>query len=975
MNQFPNDFPHTLTGFGGDPSLDQAQHRERCKKCPVILVHGNATNSSDPKYGMQAMRTFLKNADYQDCEIWALDYLGEHNTLPVLFGPHRNHIDAFRRFVDEVRDYLDVEKLDFIGHSLGCGMVNGYLRGLQSDGQWNHEDHRLDAAGTFVGIAGATYGLGTGIGSVDEFRTGGPFEVASHRFGDVSSEDTPAGANDRSQQIAPDEAWKVTTSLDDNQVCYVSIIAREDFVDQMHPNTSRRHGADLNKVFNVGSGTTGHERIIKEQAVFDAFKGYLNRQAPVPPVSFSVDKESGNYGANLQVTLTVSPAGATVDYAARRLTRAVQAGYLVETVAEAHEGALSNQQSLTLAHDGAWDVTFTAGSGEPLARTYGVNVLVPELAILTDNGTPFQGSLEVKTMTSKGTVYYSTDKTEWLARSNPIIHETTTLYFIAIDAEGLASPIVSRTYEKKAVEFVKASLAAHFIAGRLDVSGYLDLTRQLGANAVITLYFVNGEWVRDPDVTEVALAPPDISISDEGGVKDAPVTVALAAHHATDSAPTIYYTLDGSPPTRRSPCFTSSGLIRLDSAGTTTLTCRACDAAGHWSDTVTKTYTMECKDGPRISCDKPGGVYPGPIHPMISVPDQAGSGTVVYYTDDGSDPSDPNNPNRKSFVDKKRFTIRGNGTHAILCYMKDSAGHEAFQAFGWQIDDDDYPETRISPSAGGNVVGEVRIELKVCEPCEWTRYTIDNDALDGSEPSDTNGETYTAPIVLAQNARLRFRSKSLSGKLEPVHTATFTVTRQPDRLVFDSDPQCTGYLIAEQGGTILVGTGNMLRIGAVAGSTAGTVPAGSEQPAPHGDSRAILHFDTSSLPDNAGIRHACLEVAFHAKSGDPWSGGRNIEVDVQRGHFGSSRALHAGDWDARATAEGVARIEECSSGTCNSTDFSQAGLDAINKTGITQCRLRMTPPANGGNGACLMLEGGTMARLYVTLASPDQASP
>jgi pimeloyl-ACP methyl ester carboxylesterase len=965
MNQFPNDFPHALTGFGGDPGLNQAQHRERCKKCPVILVHGNATNSSDPKYGMQAMRTFLKNADYQDCEIWALDYLGEHNTSPILFNVHRNHIDALRHFVDDVRDYLDVEKIDFISHSLGCGMVNGYLRGLQPNGQWNHEDHRLDVAGTFVGIAGATYGLGSG--SFDEFRTGSQFEIASHRFGDVSSEDTPSGPNDKSQQIAPDEAWKGTTSLDNNQVCYVSIIAREDFVDQQHPNTSRRNGADLNKVFNVGQGTAGHERIIKEQAVFDAFQGYLNRHPPVPPMSFSVDKESGNYGANLRVTVTVSPAGATVGYAARRLTRAVQAGYLVETVAQENEGALSNNQSLTLAHDGAWDVTFTASSGAPLARTYGVNVLVPDLSILTDNSTPFQGSLEVKTMTSKGTVYYSTDKTEWLAKSNPLIHETTTLYFIAIDAEGLASPIISRTYEKKAVEFVKGSLTAHFIAGRLDVSGYLDLTWQLGANAVITLYLVNGEWVRDPDITEVALAPPDISVSDDGGVKAAPVTVALAARHATDSAPAIYYTLDGSLPTRRSPCFTSSGLIRLDTAGTTTLTCRACDAAGNWSDTVTKTYSMEFNDGqPRISCDQPSGVYPGPVHPVISVPDQADSRTVVYYTDDGSDPSDASNPNRKSFENKKRFSIRGNGAHAILCYMKDSAGQEAFRAFGWQIDDDDYPETRISPSAGGNFVGQVRVELKVSERCEWTRYT-----LDGSEPSDTNGDMYTAPIVLDRNARLSFRSKSLSGKLEPVRSAVFTVARQPGRLVFDSDPRHTGYLVAEHGGKILVGTGNMLRIGAVAG----TMPAGGDQPAPHGDSRAILHFDTSSLPDNAQIAHACLEVAFHATSGDPWSGGRKIEVDVQRGHFGSSRALHASDWNARATAEGIAQIDRFPSGTCSSTDFSPAGLDAINKTGITQCRLRMSPPANGGNGACLMLEGGTMARLYVTLASPDQVSP
>jgi hypothetical protein len=950
MNQFPSDFPHTLTGFGGDPSLNQAQHRERSKKCPVILVHGNASNSVHPKFGMEAMKTFLKNEAYQDCEIWAMDYLGENNGMHELLGVHRNRIDAFRDFVDQVRDYLGVEKLDFISHSLGCGMVNAYLRGLQSNGEWNSENHRFDVAGTSVSIAGATYGLGTG--SIDEFRTGSQFEVASHRFGDVASDDTPFGEDTGSEQIAPTDAWKVTTALDNHQVSYVAIIAREDFVDQQYPNTSRRDGADLNKVFNVGQGIPGHEKIIKEQAVFDAFKGYLNRYPPVPPVRFSVDKESGNHGARLRITATITPADATIGYKAKRLTKAVQAGFLVETVAEENAGALANGQSLTLANDGAWEVKFTANSGAALERSYGVNVLIPELNILTDNSTPFQGSLEVKTMASKGTVFYSTDKTHWLAESNPLIHETTTLYFMAIDAQGLASPVVSKTYEKKTVEFAKATLTGHFIAGRLGVSDYVDLTIQLGPYAVITLYFVNGEWVRDPDITEAALAPPAISISDDGGVKSAPLTLAVAAHHPTDSAPTIYYTLDGSPPTRQSHSFTSSGLLKLDSAGTTTLTCRACDAAGNWSDTATRTFTMAFDDQQaRIGCDKPSGVYAGAVDPVISAPEKAGAKTLVYYTDDGSDPSDPKNPNRKSFDDKKQFSIRGNGAHAILCYTKDDAGKESIQAFGWQIDDDDYPETRLSPSAGGNFVGQVRIELNVSEPCEWTRYT-----LDGSEPSETNGETYTAPIVLDRTARLRFRSRSLAGKLEPVRSAVFTVTPQLERLVFDSEARHTGYLVAQHGDhTVMVGTGNMLRIGAVAGN---------------GDSRAILHFDTASLPDDADISRAYLEVALHSTTGDPWADGRTIEVDVRRGHFGYTRALHANDWDARATAEGVAQIDRFSYGSGNSTDFSRAGLDAINKTGITQCRLRMTPGVNGDAGAGLMLEGGTRARLHVILASP-----
>ncbi|GGY58543.1 chitobiase/beta-hexosaminidase C-terminal domain-containing protein [Pseudoduganella albidiflava] len=886
MNQFPRDFPHRLTGFGGDPSLDQAAHRERCRKCPVILLHGNASHSAHPRYGMAAMQAFLKDAGYQDCEIWCCDYLGENNTAVVLPDVHRDHIDAVRSFIDDVRAYLGVQRVDFIAHSLGCGMVNGYLRGLQANGEWNNTDHRLAAAGTFVSIAGAQYGLGPA--SSHEFRTGSQFEILSHRFGDVAIEDTPSGENDSSRQIAPVEEWKGATAVDDDQVSYVAVIARGDFVDQQHRDTSRRQGADLNKVVNVGMGTDGHEKVIKNQPVFNAFRGYLNRYPPAPPVVFSVDKESGSHGPDLQVTVTVSPAGAVIGWVARRLTKAVDAGFLTESVAQTQEGALADGQSLTLAQDGAWEVTFTASNGATLERAYGVNVTLPEVTILTPDDPPFEGSLEVRTAASKGTVFHSTDRTRWLAQSNPVIHETTTLYFIAIDADGLASPVVSRTYEKKVVQFVKATLTEHFLAQRLDVFDYVALTLELGGNAVIILYFIDGDWVRDPG-TPAAPGAPDFAI----GIG----SPAPHGHH-------------GSQP----------GAPRQ----------------------------------PEISCDKPAGVYPRAFHATISVP---GDGTLAHYTDDGSDPSDAGNPQRKAFDGRQRVSIRGNGHHALLCHAKDHAGHEALAAFGWRIDDGRYPETWIAPSAGGHFAGTVRIELCPSAPCAWTRYT-----LDGSEPSATHGEPYTSPIVLDRSARLRFRSCSPAGKLEPVKSADFTVRAHPDRLVFASDARGNGTLVARPGGEqgreqVLVGTGSMLRIGSAGG-----------------ESRAILQFDTSALPDNAVISHACLEMACHARTGDPWAGGRVIRIDVQRGHFGASRTLHGDDWHAAATAENAAQVGRFTSGTARSGDFSAAGLAAIHRTGVTHLRLRLAPVADGQPDACLLLAGGRRARLHVTLAGP-QAIP
>ena len=578
MNKFPRDFNSNLTGFGGDSSMIQSQIRAALKKTPIILVHGNASNSVDPKYGMQTIASFLTKAGYTDCEIWAMDYLGENNTGIVLQGVHRNHIEALRTFIDKVKDYLGVPRLDFIAHSLGCGMVNAYLRGLQADGTFDDDDNRFKVAGTFVCLAGANYGLGP-LG-IDEFQSGGPFEIASHKFHDIT-DDTPFGSNDKTSQIAPSAAWKVTTSLDNNQLRYVAFTAKSDFVDHQKADTGHRNGADLNKIYNLGQGAAGHEAIVKNQPVFDDFKVYLNQNPPVPPVKIRVDKVSGNYPANLLLTVTLEPAGAACECSAKRLTKQFQAGFIVESIAETKIQTLSNGQSLALANDGAWELVFSAPGAEDVRRTYGVNVQVPEVTILTDNGTPFKGHLEINASTTKGTVYVSLDDQHFNAASNISINATASVYFMAIDSSGIASATVSRTYERQPVPSATGTLTEHFIAHRINVNQYIELGGTYGFTAKITLYLVNDKWVLDPETAEVSIKAPLVHASQDSGAHAAPMTLLLTAQHPCDPAPTIFYTLDGSLPTENSPSFSSSGLLKLDKAGTRTVMYRARDAFSH----------------------------------------------------------------------------------------------------------------------------------------------------------------------------------------------------------------------------------------------------------------------------------------------------------------------------------------------------------------------------------------------------------
>jgi hypothetical protein len=946
MNSFPSDFQSNLTGFGGDPSKNQEQHKAGIKRTPVILVHGNSTNSADPKFGMLQLKRFLMDPSigYQPSEIWAMDYLGENNTtVDMGNGVHRRHIDVFRTFIDKVRTYLGVEKLDIIAHSLGCTMTEGYLRGLRSDGGWDNSNDRFDSVSTVVCLAGALHGIARG--GIDEFDPASDFIKRSHVFSGVEDE-TPFGEDSVSDQIAPVNSWKKVSRLDNDSIQYVAFTAANDFIDGQNRDTGRKEGADINKRFNLGTFITGHEKIVKDQAVFDEFKGLLNKSPPMAPVKVSVDKESGKHESALAVSVTVNPVIIPVRYTAKRLTKSIPMGFIVETVAETKTGALSNGESLTLSPDGAWDVVFSVDGAEDIARTYGVNTDIPIVTILTGNETPFQGSLEVKTRTTKGVTFFSQDGQHWNAEANPTITETGKTHFIAIDPSGLASPIVSRSFEKKVVISATGTLSEHFVAGRLTSGEFVKLGLQLGFTAVVTLFFINDKWVLNPETQEVAARAPMVSLSVQPGVFDKPITVAVKARHDVDAAPKVYFTLDGSLPDASSPSFAGAGLIDLNTPGDKTIKLRAMDAAGNWSDVRTETYTMNVSEtSPRITADVPDGEYPESFNVVISASDDADSKVTVYYTTDGADPSDMNNPKRHSFVDSKQFKIEGNGPHSIFCYAKDSDGNEMSRPFVWSIDDQRYPETSLSPSMGGLYVESVDVVLSPSERCEWTKYTTDN-----SEPSDTNGKVYAGPISVLETTTLKFRSKDVAGNLEPVKTAVFTIVPQLQEVIFNNNADRDGYTkAAADGSDAFVGSYRNLAIGAGRDGK---------------ENRAILYFDTSSLPDNAEVSSARLEIKVHAKKGDVWADGRTVEVDIQHGCFGSSQAIQADDWDAPATAEGVARIDKSGADVIRSTDFSQAGIDAINKTGPTQVRLRMNRPHTSADNY-VFLKGGAEARLLV----------
>jgi len=593
---YPQDFPvpqdqggpgagQPIGGFGGNPAADRDAHRAavaRVGKAPVLLVHGNGGAADVAPWDLLDQNRMLLAAGYTKELIWAPSYLGPGSV--DLLTPHTDNVNDVRDFLEAVCGYLAVEVVDVIAHSLGCTLMYSVFRGLEhqaSPVSWG-QPKKWNRVGTFVSLAGAFHGLGTG--SIGEWRTGGEFmnELLTETQG--GGGETPFGSGD--PQTQPSVPHTIT---------YFCGTATGDFVDAQNPGTGRLDGA-VNRSYNLGSGTDGHQAIKQSQVVFNDFLPLLNSVPPAPAVALGLSPDQGEYPAPLSVTLSVDPADVQVQLVLSRLTKQFQAGYIVQDVAESRTEIAVNGESFALDAPGMWQVTATApGSVDALDRTYWVGVRQVTATIVTDNTNPFDTNLLVTATTSDptATLYYSLDVAgdgaTWNQGATVTITQDSVVSFIAINPSGVASQVVSRPFTRRIPfdDAVTADAIDHFIAGRIDVTEYLAYSDQFGFFTPFTLYLVGGDWVLDPNQPGTRSGSPQptpeaqqlITVGDavpaDGGTGN---VVTIEAGGAGDPI-TVYFTRDGSIPTTRSASFIGSAMFELP-AGNQVIACYATDAEG-----------------------------------------------------------------------------------------------------------------------------------------------------------------------------------------------------------------------------------------------------------------------------------------------------------------------------------------------------------------------------------------------------------
>jgi hypothetical protein len=595
MSSFPPEFPVPLDqggpgkgqpvgGFGGNPAVGRDAHRDvlkRVGKAPVLLVHGNGGAADVGRWDMLDLRRMLRSAGYPDELIWAPSYLAS-GTVDLL-TPHTDNVTDLREFIENVCAFLDVDVVDVIAHSLGCSLTYAVCRGLQQRTapiDWN-QPGRWPRLGTLVALAGAFHGLGTG--GLGEWRTGGEFmdELLGETLG--GGGETPYG--DGRPPTPPPVPHNIT---------YFCGVARGDFIDVQNPGTGHLAGA-VNKDYDLGSGLDGHEKIKESPLVFQDFLPLLNRVPPVPPVKLTVDRDSGGYAPPLTVTATVEPAELTVDVLADRLTKAFVNGFIVDTILETRQETVRGGEPLALGSTGMWQVSVSApGAVDDLVRTYWVGV-APITTTIDQPTRPFSGSLLVTARASDPTarLFHSVDGVVWAEGATVTITQDTTVSFTAINPDGIASAVESRSFTRtpRWDATVTADVVQHFLNDRISAAEFVTYSRQFGFFTPFALYRVAGSWVLDPDrPTELIRRTPAGGPADQAlvrvrpgdpqpGEHRGPITVTIEIAGAGGPA-TGYVTRDGSRPDGGSTAFTGEHRFELVDRGNHVIACYVVDNEG-----------------------------------------------------------------------------------------------------------------------------------------------------------------------------------------------------------------------------------------------------------------------------------------------------------------------------------------------------------------------------------------------------------
>ena len=203
-------------------------------------------------------------------------------------------------------------------------------------------------------------------------------------------------------------------------------------------------------------------------------------------------------------------------------------------------------------------------------------------------------------------------------------------------------------------------------------------------------------------------------------------------------------------------------------------------------------------------------------------------------------------------------------------------------------------------------------------------------SLDSNTETQTPTQTLT-PTYTSTSTPTATQTETLTATATPSFSATVSQTALPTVMPFKA--------VGAQDGWVLESSETSNQ-GGVIDTTAATFNLGDTSS--RQQYRAILSFNTSSLPDNAVITGLTLKIKKHSVAGmNPFTMHLKIAVDLRKGAFSTTSALQPTDFQAAASKPSVGLIaNNPQAGGWYLSKLTSAAYPYVNRTGITQFRLR-----------------------------------
>ncbi len=275
---------------------------------------------------------------------------------------------------------------------------------------------------------------------------------------------------------------------------------------------------------------------------------------------------------------------------------------------------------------------------------------------------------------------------------------------------------------------------------------------------------------------------PVVNVSTKSTSFNNTIKVALNATDDTDSAPRIYYTLDGTDPSTSSSKFILKGEIEISK--TTTLKFYAEDYYFKKSNIQTEKYTLNQLNNPPILQISPkGSTFSNSITVNLSATDDTDSAPKIYYTTNGTEPT----TSSPSFVSKGSLTLSQTATLKAFAIdntsKKSTIVSEIYQKL---ISDTTPPVITITP-VGGNYSTEQVVVISAKDNIDLNPiiyYT-----LDGSTPTTSSlSFVKTGTLNISSATTLKLFAKDNANQSSQVITHNYTFNKTTGVTVWFKKP-------------------------------------------------------------------------------------------------------------------------------------------------------------------------------------------